>query len=217
MVELWLGDTGYPIGDVYALVRNYADHATEMGGSVGFHYFMKPTSSLVPGGGDLTLPAGDIHFEGEVAILILSTQPVRTAVGLALDLTRRDLQKQAKAAGMPWGIAKAFRLSCPISGLFPRETGQVHTFRLERDGQVLQEGITDQALLPPEPALKELSKHVDLQPGDLLLTGTPAGVASFGCGETLVGFLDGQEVLRVTRRPPREGDSQSFVDWAPTH
>jgi len=189
------------VGKVVCVGRNYADHAKELNNPVPAEplWFIKPGSSIVPMRDTIHIPRarGSCHHELEVAILIgeklcgaaISTvQHAIAGVGLALDLTLRDVQTSLKEKGHPWEIAKAFDGSCVLSdfllpGMF--DDLQRIEFSLAVNDQVRQSGATSQQLFPIQSLLSIASSHFTLEPGDVLLTGTPAGVAALAAGDAL--------------------------------
>lgn len=202
-----------PPGKVVCVGLNYAAHVAEMGSTPATDpvLFIKPPSALVPLGGDLAIPAdrGSCHFETEVALLIGA--PLRRAcpqaamaavagVGLALDLTLRDLQRELKEAGHPWERAKAFDGAGAVSAFVPPEGldfGALH-FHFTQNGVSRQRGCTAQLLTPVPQLLSYISQWFSLEPGDLVLTGTPEGVGPLAAGDWLEAELEG--VLRATAR-----------------
>lgn len=188
-------------GKVVCVGRNYADHAKELDNPVPSQplLFIKPATALAPLDAPIALPRseGDCHHELEVALLIgaplcrAAPQECLAAVagyGLALDLTLRELQSELKAKGHPWERAKAFDGACPVSSFVPRDTvgnWQALEFQLHRNGQLQQHGHCADMLFPIEQLLSEISYSFSLQPGDVVLTGTPAGVGPLKPGDKL--------------------------------
>jgi len=185
-------DTGLPLGKILCVGRNYAEHAQELNNPVPSSplLFMKPATSAV----ELEEPIerqfqyGEVHFETELALLIgkrLSAVSADEAMdgvvgaGLALDLTLRDVQSKLKEKGHPWERAKAFDGACPLSRFVPVE-GDVDwdaiTFHLDIDGKRQQSGKTSDMLFDMPALLEEMTRTFTLEPGDVVLTGTPAGV-----------------------------------------
>ncbi|MEH6470142.1 MAG: fumarylacetoacetate hydrolase family protein [Halopseudomonas sp.] len=196
----------FPAGKVVCVGRNYAEHAKELNNPIPSQplLFIKPSTALV----DLCQPLqldssrGPVHFETELAILI--GQPLTRAkpeqivaaiagVGLGLDLTLRELQSQLKDKGHPWEIAKAFDGSCPLSpfvGLDKVKDIEDCRLQLEVDGELRQNGSSAEMLMPIVPLIAYCSQHFTLLPGDVVLTGTPAGVGVLHPGMTLRLRLD---------------------------
>ena len=189
-----------PLGKIVCVGRNYAEHARELNNPVPDEplLFIKPATSAVHITRPLEMPRdqGDVHFETELAVLIgrpltnASAREVEGAIlgyGLALDLTLRDVQSKLKEKGHPWERAKAFDGACPLSPFVPADKlpgGNIH-FTLDVNGQRQQTGDTDDMLNPIVPLITHMSKHFTLEPGDVVLTGTPKGVGPLVSGQTL--------------------------------
>lgn len=187
-----------PLGKIVCVGRNYAEHARELDNPVPSAplLFIKPATSAV----DIDEPLesqferGEVHFEAELALLIgtpltgATPQAAQRAVaglGLALDLTLRDVQTQLKGKGHPWEIAKAFDGACPLTAFTPLEgepDWQALHFTLDIDGERRQTGDSADMLFAVPELLAEMSRHFTLMPGDVVLTGTPAGVGALPRG-----------------------------------
>lgn len=181
----------WPLGKVVCVGRNYADHARELNNPVPTTplLFIKPANAVVPMTEPFRVPRdlGQVHFETEMAILIgkkltdASTEEAADAVagvGLGLDLTLRDLQDALKKAGQPWEKAKSFDGACPLSPFVsPEGIDLTHCeIRLTVNGELRQQGNSQQMLTPVLELLSYSSGFFTLNPGDVVLTGTPAGV-----------------------------------------
>ena len=193
--------------------RNYGDHARELGNEVPDEpvIFLKPASALLEPGADFAFPAftADIHFELELVVRIsVEAKGVRAeaagqyfdAVGLGIDFTARAVQSELKAASLPWEKAKAFDGSAAVGELVDvREVGDLDAveFTLEVNGERRQFGRTSHMLFPVRRLVAEASRYFTLEPGDLLFTGTPAGVGPVRSGDELVGRLGERELLRL--------------------
>lgn len=199
-------------GKVVCVGRNYAAHARELNNPVPAEplLFIKPNTALAYMQLPLVLPLdrGEVHHELEIALLIgrpllvaeagnlrdADAWAAVTGIGLALDLTLRDLQARLKEKGQPWEKAKAFDGSCPVSG-FVAAPGleQVDSLRmsLRVNGELRQQGCSADMLFAIPRLLGEIVRHFSLLPGDLVLTGTPAGVGPLHCGDRLQLSLDG--------------------------
>lgn len=189
----------FACGKIVCVGRNYVEHIQELGNTPGERplLFMKPCSAYVPLDAPIRLPANQVcHHELEIALLIGKTIPVGSSpkldhvagIGLALDLTLRELQTELKQKGHPWEIAKAFDGSAPISEFIPcaEFADRNHLqFSLEKNNQLQQVGDTTKMIFPFERLLDEISKHFTLNAGDVVLTGTPAGVSSLSSGDRL--------------------------------
>lgn len=199
---------------VVCVGRNYAEHAAELNNPIPDTplLFMKPATALVPF--EEPIPVShhnsSLHFELELAVLL--GQPLKHAdkasaldaidgIGLALDLTLRDVQQQLKAQGHPWELAKAFDGSCPISQFVPADGLNLTDleFTLERNGTLQQHGHTKHMLSPILDVLVYASQHFTLSPGDIVLTGTPAGVGPLHAGDTLTARLLPEHLVVQTR------------------
>ncbi|MGP5565355.1 fumarylacetoacetate hydrolase family protein [Vreelandella alkaliphila] len=191
----------HALGKIVCVGRNYADHAKELDNPVPSEplLFMKPATSVV----DLTKPLdppfsrGDIHYEAELALLVGETLTHATqdeaeraivGIGLAMDLTLRDVQTKLKEKGHPWEIAKAFDGACPLSPFLPLSripNWNALVFTLEIDGEERQHGEGADMIFAIPTLVAEMSRHFTLEPGDVILTGTPAGVGELPRGATL--------------------------------
>ena len=197
---------GLPLGKVVCVGRNYADHAAELNNPIPTEpmLFIKPASSVVAMDQPFKVPTqhGSVHFETEMAILI--GQPLTDAseaeaaeaiagVGLGLDLTLRDLQGKLKEKGHPWEKAKAFDGSCPLSAFVAAtEVSDLQDvqIRLTVNGELRQDGNSSHMLNQVLPLISYISQFFSLQPGDVVLTGTPAGVGPVVPGDQLRVELD---------------------------
>ncbi len=192
---------------IICIGRNYADHAREMKSAVPAVpvFFMKPDTALVTGNRPFFLPdfSKDVHHEVEVVLRISrdgSRIPEADApgcfgkIGLGVDFTARDLQHEMKEKGLPWEIAKGFDHSAPVSRFFSlKRFGDIHNlpFRLDLNGATVQEGNTSGMIFSFEAIIAYVSRFVTLRRGDLVFTGTPAGVGPVNKGDHLEGFLGG--------------------------
>jgi fumarylpyruvate hydrolase len=209
------GAGAFPVRRVFCVGRNYAAHAREMGGDPNREppfFFTKPADALVTGGADTPYPAAtaNLHHEMELVVAIGTGGadiPAEAALShvfgyaAGLDLTRRDLQDEAKAARRPWDMAKGFDASAPVGEIAPATAiGHPAAGRiaLTVNGTVKQEGdLLDQIWAVPE-IIAALSRLVRLAPGDLIFTGTPEGVGALAKGDVLHGEIAG--VGQVTTR-----------------
>jgi fumarylpyruvate hydrolase len=202
----------FPVRRIFCIGRNYADHAREMGASVDKAnpmFFTKPADAVVTDGADVPYPSAtsDLHHEVEMVVALgaggsdLSVEQAGKLVwgyGVGLDLTRRDLQAQAKAKGAPWDVAKGFDHSAPISALVQASevTPTASTrIALEINGELRQEATLGDMLLDVPEILSALSKLFELKAGDIVYTGTPAGVSALVRGDTFRATLDGVATL----------------------
>jgi fumarylpyruvate hydrolase len=210
-------DARFPVHRIYCIGRNYAEHAKEMGAAVERTlpmFFMKPADAIVTDNADVAYPSAtqDLHHEVEMVVALAhGGRDIPTAraldcvfgYGVGLDLTRRDLQAAAKAKGHPWDVAKGFDASAPVSALHPVDTvGHPAEARLALsvNGELRQQTCISEMIFDVAAIIHELSLLWTLEPGDLIFTGTPAGVAALVRGDhfraELGGFaqLEGQIV-----------------------
>lgn len=203
----------FPVHRIYCVGRNYADHAKEMGAEVNRSqptFFMKPADAVVTDGRDVPYPSatGDLHHEIEMVVALRSGGrdiAVDAALehvygyGVGLDLTRRDLQAAAKAKGMPWDASKGFDASAPVSALRPVQAGahpQHATLALLVNGEPRQNSDISEMVFSVAEIIHELSRLYELAAGDLIFTGTPAGVAALQRGDVFEATLGGVACLR---------------------
>ena len=204
----------FPVNRIYCVGRNYADHAREMGHDPDREppfFFMKPATAIVTDGQDMAYPAlsNDVHHELEMVVALGkggANIPVDQALdhvwgyGLGLDMTRRDLQGEAKKMGRPWDTGKAFDQSAPCSALVPvSQCGHLSKGRiyLMVNGQVKQDGDLAMMIWNVPETIAYLSTLFTLMPGDLIFSGTPAGVAAVQRGDVLEGHVDGLPTLHT--------------------
>ena len=209
------GEDGvFPVRRIWCIGQNYADHAREMGQDPDREppfFFAKPADAVVPGGGALPFPSetGDFHHEVELVVAIgKGGQNIGRdeALGhvygyaLGLDMTRRDLQAVARKLGRPWALAKGFDQSCPISPIVPAaRIGHPASGRIELtvNGEVRQSGNLAHMIWDVPEAIAFLSRFAALAPGDLIMTGTPAGVGPVRPCDVLRGFCEGVGEIEV--------------------
>ena len=191
-----------PLGKVVCVGRNYAEHARELNNPVPSEplLFIKPATSVVALAAGVTLPKGRgaVHYETEIALLIgaplsgvVSAGEASQAiagVGLALDLTLRELQDQLKSKGHPWERAKAFDGACPLSPFAPVEQAPALTdlpLQLHITGELRQDCNSAEMITPIIALLQHIAGVFTLLPGDVVITGTPAGVGVLQAGDQL--------------------------------
>jgi len=206
-------DARFPVRRVYCVGRNYAAHAIEMGHDPDREdpfFFQKNPDNLLTGGKDFPYPvkSEDVHHEIEMtvalhrggsAIAVESALDCVWGYGVALDMTRRDLQAQCKKAGRPWEIGKAFDHSAPASELVPAsEIGHPAegAIWLRVNGEIRQQGDLNQMIWKVPEMISYLSGLFTLAPGDVILSGTPSGVGPVVRGDELEGHVDGVGELR---------------------
>lgn len=208
-------DARFPVHRIYCVGQNYADHAIEMGGDPTRNppfFFQKNPDCLVIEGGDFPYPpkSEDVHHEIELVVALKtggSDIPVEQALdhvygyAVGLDMTRRDLQGAAKKAGRPWEVGKAFEHSAPCSAIVPAsEIGHPASgaIALKINGETRQSGDLDQMIWKVPEIIAYLSSLFALQPGDLIFTGTPAGVGPVRRGDVLEGDVKGVGSVSAT-------------------
>ena len=204
----------FPVHRVYCVGRNYADHAREMGHDPDREppfFFQKNPGNLLTGGADMPWPPAtrDVHHEIELAVAlgrggcdIPAGRALEHVWGyaVALDMTRRDLQAALKKAGRPWEVAKAFEHSAPCGALQPADRighpdGGAITLRV--NGTLRQDGDLAQMIWSVPEIIAHLSTLFELRAGDVILTGTPAGVGPVVPGDMLEGAIEGVGTLRT--------------------
>ena len=199
---------------IICIGRNYADHIAELHNETPAApvIFLKPETALLQRNQPFFYPAfsQDIHHELELVLRICKNgrhieEPFAhtyfDAIGLGIDFTARDLQTQLKAKGLPWELAKAFDGSAPISNTFKpvAEFADLATigFHLDVNGETRQRGNSGLMLHPFAKILSFVSQYITLKQGDLIFTGTPAGVGPVKVGDQLTGYLEGEKLLDV--------------------
>ncbi|MBN8439614.1 MAG: fumarylacetoacetate hydrolase family protein [Candidatus Accumulibacter sp.] len=207
------GSALFPVRRIYCVGRNYADHAAEMGADTREppFFFSKPADALVPGGGDIAYPPATSNLQHEVELVvalrdggadILPERALEYVYGYAvgLDLTRRDLQQLAKDKGHPWDMGKGFDQSAPIGAIHPLAALD-HPTRgsiwLKVNGQLRQHGDLEQMSWKVAEVIARLSGYVALAAGDLIFTGTPAGVSTVVRGDVLEAGIAGVGELTI--------------------
>jgi fumarylpyruvate hydrolase len=205
----------FPVGRIYCVGRNYAEHAREMGHDPEREppfFFMKPADAIVANGATIPFPqvTRDLHHEIEMIVAIGKDGadiPVEKALdhvfgyGVGLDMTRRDLQGEAKKMGRPWEMGKAFDNSAPCTAL--KTVAMIgHPAKgaiwLKINGAVKQKGDLSELIWNVPETISYLSKLITLRAGDLIMSGTPAGVGPVKAGDKLEGHVDGVGDLTVT-------------------
>lgn len=196
---------------IICIGRNYADHAKEMGKEIPKQplFFLKPDSSILPKRNPFYIPnfSNEIHFEVELIVKIKKlgkSIPVEFAknyyseIGLGIDFTARDLQKKCKDKGHPWEIAKAFDQSAVISEEFlDLKVLDNINFRLEKNEKIVQQSNSKNMLFNVDQIINHVSKYMTLKIGDLIFTGTPAGVGPVKIGDHLDGFINDKKMFSV--------------------
>lgn len=204
----------FAVRRIYCVGRNYSEHAREMGNDPAQppFFFSKPADALVANGARVAYPGAteNLHFEAELvvavgragaAISVADAPDHIWGYAVGIDLTRRDLQSAAKAAGRPWDMAKGFDNSAPCGALSPvRDVGHLRegAIRLHQNGELRQNGDIGEMIWPVADIVAQLSGLVALAPGDLIFTGTPAGVGPVVRGDRLEVEIVGLSGLAIT-------------------
>jgi len=208
----------FPVGRIFCVGRNYEAHAQEMGGNPHRDppfFFTKFPQALVSGGGALPYPpkSTNYHYEGELMIAIgkagaaVSVAEAPSLVwgyAVGLDMTRRDLQTAARDKGYPWDTSKNFAFSAPLAAIRPVAKGHVveGAIELTVNGETKQRGDITDMIWNPNEIISQLSAFEKLYPGDLIFTGTPAGVGAVTVGDVLRVTIEGLQPLDVTIAKP---------------
>jgi 2-keto-4-pentenoate hydratase/2-oxohepta-3-ene-1,7-dioic acid hydratase in catechol pathway len=197
---------------IFCIGRNYAEHAKELNNPVPTGeplIFMKPNTALLVNNKPLYYPdfTKDLHYEGELVLRVCkngrSVQPefasrYYDAVAFGVDFTARDVQDRLKSKGHPWEIAKGFDRSAPLSKWVPLEeipdVNNIH-IQLKKNGEVVQDGHTSDLIFSFDSLICHISRYFTLHKGDMIFTGTPAGVGPVQIGDVLEGFIEGNHLL----------------------
>lgn len=196
---------------VIAIGRNYIDHAKELNNPVPESpvIFLKPDTAILKDNKDFYYPefSKDVHYEVEVVLRICNegkyvskkfASKYYDAIGLGIDFTARDIQSAHKAKGLPWELAKAFDHSAVISPLIPKdqfEDPRKLSFTMKKNDETVQEGNTQDMIFDYDSLISFVSTYITLRKGDLIYTGTPAGVGPIQIGDKLEGFLEGKSMF----------------------
>ena len=198
---------------IICIGRNYVNHAKELGNDIPTEplFFLKPETAIQPKGHPFFIPhfSDEIHYETELVIKINKNgkhieerfaHTYYSQIGLGIDFTARDIQEECKAKGLPWERAKGFDGSAQISRFFINKSELDLTnisFQLEKNGAIVQSGNSSDMVFNFDKVIAYLSKFYTLKTGDLIYTGTPAGVGKVIAGDTLKGFITDKEMLKV--------------------
>lgn len=214
------GGRSFPVHRIYCVGRNYVEHAKEMGhtGREPPFFFLKPADAALPVAegqtGEMMYPSQTANLHHEVELVVAIGRGGRDipaaeasqhiwGYAIGLDMTRRDLQNDMKKQGRPWCIGKAFEQSAPIGPVHPiARTGVLHkgAITLQVDGALRQKGDLSELIWSVDEIIAHLSAAWLLQPGDLIFTGTPAGVGAVRRGELMEAAIEGLGTLRVAVR-----------------
>lgn len=206
-------DAVFPVRRIFCVGRNYAEHAIEMGSDPTREppfYFTKPADAVVIGGADMPYPTvtKSLHHEMELVVAIGTggkSIPVADALKhvwgycCGLDMTRRDIQNEAKKTGRPWDMGKGFDKSAPMGPLVPAAGVDPTRGKIELkvNGKVTQTSDLSKLIWSVAEVIANLSELVELAPGDLIMTGTPEGVAAVVKGDVLEGIVEGVGEVRT--------------------
>ena len=206
-------DNEFLIGKILCIGRNYVDHIKELGNETPSApvVFMKPATSVIDDGEAVVIPAysSECHYEAELAVLIgtdgrniaeADALNYVAGYGVAIDMTLRDVQDGLKKKGLPWDIAKGFDTACPLSEFVPAACvadPQAVTISLKLNGREQQNGSTSLMITPVARIISYLSGIFTLEEGDVILTGTPAGVGRVVAGDVMEAEIAGVGRLRI--------------------
>lgn len=196
---------------IVCIGRNYAEHAKELNNPLPTEplFFIKPDSAVLRNNDPFYLPdfSDDVHYEAEIYVRIHKkgknieerfANRYYNEIGIGIDLTARDIQHRCKEKGLPWEKAKGFDGSAPLSNTIPLvDFGDIQDIRFElhKNGEVVQRGHSANMLFPVDRIIAEASKFFMLKIGDLIFTGTPAGVGRIERGDRLEAYVEGQKML----------------------
>jgi fumarylpyruvate hydrolase len=211
----------FPVRRIYCVGRNYAEHAQEMGftGREPPFFFAKPADAIVyvAAGETVTIPypsqSSNVHHEIELVVAIgkqgsnideADAPQYIFGYAVGLDMTRRDLQQELRKAGRPWELGKAYDQSAPIGPIYPAsQTGAIDAAHIWIDvnGEKRQDSDTSKLIWSVNETIAYLSRYFELHPGDLIYTGTPAGVGAVVAGDVMSGGVEGLGEIRVKVGP----------------
>ena len=207
----------FPVHRIYCVGRNYAEHVREMGGDTEREppvFFAKPADAVMPNGAEIPYPPRTSNFHHEIELVIAighggrdihKDRALEHVFGYAVgnDLTRRDLQAASKKGGLPWDTSKGFDYSAPLTAIRPISQGHLSKGKiwLSVNGKLRQESDIAEMIWSVPEVIAELSTLFELQPGDLIFTGTPSGVGKLERGDRIEGGIEGLEILRHTISP----------------
>lgn len=203
----------FPVRRIFCVGRNYADHAREMGKDPDREppfFFTKPADAVCDSGSTVPYPPLTSNFHHEVELVVAIGSEARNVsledalsfvwgYGVGIDLTRRDLQLQARDLGRPWDWGKAFDMSAPCGPLRKADRGHLQNerIRLDVNGSTRQDATLHELIWSVPEIISLCSASVVLQPGDLIFTGTPAGVSAVVKGDRLIGSIEGMSDVTI--------------------
>ena len=212
-------DLNFPVHRIYCVGQNYSDHVKEMGGDPKSSppvFFSKHADAIVTDNAAVPYASAtdNLHYEVELVIALggggRNIEPLQAAsriygYAVGIDFTRRDLQAAAKAKGKPWDTAKGFDVSAPISKIQPSENGELEDGRiwLAVNGETKQDARLSDMIWSVTEIIVELSRYYELKAGDLIFTGTPAGVSAIGVGDRIAAAVEnvGEIEFEITVGP----------------
>ncbi len=209
-------NTEFSVGKIVCVGRNYAEHISEMSAEKPSDpvLFLKPSTAILNEGQQIKIPSfsHEVHHEIELALLISrEAKAIKasdwtnyvTGAGIALDLTLRDHQSAAKKKGLPWSVSKGFDGACPIGSFVPlKDLNNIDELKIELyvNNKLRQAGNTNQMIFSPGKLVEYISSIFTLEPGDIVLTGTPSGVGPIIKGDEIRGTIEnlGEIVFKVS-------------------
>lgn len=198
---------------IICIARNYVEHAKELNNEIPENpvFFLKPDTALLQKNRDFYIPefTQDLHYEAEIVLKISKAgkyiqtefaQNYFQEISLGIDFTARDLQNQLKKKGHPWEIAKAFDNSAVIGDFFDKNEFDLNNlnFRLDKNEETVQHGNTQQMIHDFSKIIAEASKYFTLKTGDLIMTGTPAGVGKVNIDDRLKGWIENRLAFDIS-------------------
>jgi len=196
---------------IIAIGRNYIDHAKELNNPVPTEpiFFLKPDTALIRNNQPFFYPdfSNEIHYELEIVVKFDKlgkniaqkfAHRYYSEIGIGIDFTARDLQNKCKEKGLPWEIAKSFDGAAPISKFLKLENiGDINAlnFRLELNGKTVQQGNTSEMIFSVDKLIEHVSKFMTIKIGDLMFTGTPAGVGPIKIGDRLTAYIEDKKMM----------------------
>lgn len=207
-------DRRFPVRRIYCVGRNYAEHIREMGADErqSPFFFQKPSDAIVEDGAAVAYPPITTDFQYEIELVLaidkgganITVEDAAShifGVAAGIDLTRRDVQIEARKTGRPWEIGKSFDASAPIGAIAPLKDGALPgqgSLSLRVNGEVRQQADIADMIWNSAEIVSQLSKHYTLEAGDLIFTGTPAGVGPIVAGDEVIGEVEGVGTIRIT-------------------
>ncbi len=196
---------------IFAIGRNYIDHAKELNNAIPLEpmFFMKPDTALIHNNRPFFYPdfTAELHYEVEIVLKLNKVgksvdekfaSRYYNEIGIGIDFTARDLQAKCKQNGTPWEIAKAFDGSAPVSNFVPKnqfiDVNNIN-FRLDINGVTVQTGNTKDLIFSFEKVISHISRYITIKIGDLIFTGTPAGVGEVKIGDRLQAYIENELML----------------------